>query len=388
MQRHPNQLRGSLVWIAIGAVGLLIINYLVATDALDWYYAGVLSTAGIYIILTTSLNLINGITGQLSIGHAGFMAVGAYTAALLSVHYNTPFVVNILAAFGTAAIAGLVIGLPTLRLKGDYLAIATLGFGEIIRVVIQNLKVTRGAFGVVGIAWVDNLFYTQIVVILSVLIIWRIVNSATGRALIAIREDETAAETMGINTTLYKVMAFAIGSAFAGVAGALYAHRMTYISPNDFTFLKSVDILVMLVLGGLGSITGAVVSAFSLSLLPEFLRFVDEWRMVVYPLLLVIVMLFRPQGLFGTREIDFGSLGAASRWLKSRFGGAEGSAPQRAVETASPSPGMTAGVEAPAAGAPQPEVQASGVQPAGAQAEDVQPASVQADLSANPEALP
>ena len=131
MQRHPSQLRGSLVWIAL-AVGLLIINYLVATDALDWCYAGVLNAAGIYIILTTSLNLINGITGQLSIGHAGFMAVGAYTAALLSVHYNTPFVVNILAAFGTAAIAGLVIGLPTLRLKGDYLAIATLGFGEII----------------------------------------------------------------------------------------------------------------------------------------------------------------------------------------------------------------------------------------------------------------
>ncbi|NLU40799.1 MAG: branched-chain amino acid ABC transporter ATP-binding protein/permease [Firmicutes bacterium] len=362
MQRHPNQLKGSLYWIAASAVGLLILNYLVATDALDWYYAGVLSTAGIYIILTTSLNLINGITGQLSIGHAGFMAVGAYTAALLSVHYDTPFVVNILAAFATAAVAGLVIGLPTLRLKGDYLAIATLGFGEIIRVVIQNLKVTRGAFGIVGITWVDNLFYTEIVVLLSVVIIWRIVNSATGRALIAIREDETAAETMGINTTLYKVMAFAIGSAFAGVAGALYAHRMTYISPNDFTFLKSVDILVMLVLGGLGSITGAVVSAFSLTLLPEFLRFIDEWRMVIYPLLLVVVMLFRPQGLFGTKEIDFGALGAAFRWLKSRFGGAVGSAPQRTVETASPSSGM------------QTEVQTSSLQPAG----------VQPDLSGQP----
>ena len=367
MQRHPNQLKGSLYWIAAGAVGLLVINYLAATDALDWYYAGVLSTAGIYIILTTSLNLINGITGQLSIGHAGFMAVGAYTAALLSVHYNTPFAVNILAAFATAAVAGLVIGLPTLRLKGDYLAIATLGFGEIIRVVIQNLKVTRGAFGIVGIAWVDNLFYTEIVVFLSVLIIWRIVNSATGRALIAIREDETAAETMGINTTLYKVMAFAIGSAFAGVAGALYAHRMTYISPNDFTFLKSVDILVMLVLGGLGSITGAVVAAFSLTLLPEFLRFIDEWRMVIYPLLLVIVMLFRPQGLFGTKEIDFGSLGAVFGRLKSRLGQAE--------QTPVPQPDDVK----PAGAEP------ASVQRADAQPEGVQPASVQADLSGQPQ---
>lgn len=318
MERHPNQLRGSLIWIAVGVVALVVVNILVATDSLDFYYSAVLSVVGINIILTTSLNLINGVTGQLSIGHAGFMGVGAYTAALLSIHYGTPYVVNILAAFVAAAIAGFVIGLPTLRLKGDYLAIATLGFGEIIRVIVQNLKITRGARGLIGIEWVDNFYYTEIIAIVSVLILWRIVNSAPGRAMIAIREDETAAETMGINTTLYKVLAFAIGSAFAGVAGAIFAHRMSYISPNDFTFLKSIDVLVMVVLGGLGSLTGAIVSAISLSLLPEFLRFIDEWRMVIYPLLLVIVMLFRSEGLLGTREVDFGQVKALFRRIGSR----------------------------------------------------------------------
>lgn len=305
MQRHPNQLRGSLIWIATAALALLVINVMIARDMLDSYIAGVLNIAGINIILATSLNLINGVTGQLSIGHAGFMAVGAYTAALLSIHYDTPFALNLIAAFVTAAIAGFIIGLPTLRLRGDYLAIATLGFGEIIRVIIQNLRITRGARGLVGIAWVDSFFYTEIIAILTVLIIWRLVNSAPGRAMVAIREDEIAAETVGINTTFYKVMAFVIGSAFAGAAGAVYAHKQTFISPNDFTFLKSIDVLVMVVLGGLGSITGGIVSAVSLTLLPEFLRFIDEWRMVIYPLLLVVVMLFRPQGLLGTKEVDF-----------------------------------------------------------------------------------
>lgn len=319
MRRHPNQLRGSAIWIAVGAVALVVVNILVATGSLDSYYTSVLGVVGINIILTTSLNLINGITGQLSIGHAGFMAVGAYTAGILSMHFQTPLVVNILAAFAAAAIVGVLIGLPTLRLRGDYLAIATLGFGEIIRVVIQNLKITGGAFGLIGIEWIDNFFYIEIVAIVSVIIIWRIVNSAPGRALVAIREDEIAAETMGINTTAYKVMAFAIGSAFAGVAGALFAHRMAFISPSDFTFLKSIDVLVMVVLGGLGSLTGAIISAVSLSLLPEFLRVIDEWRMVIYPLLLVVVMLFRPQGLLGTKEVHFGAISAALQRLKSLF---------------------------------------------------------------------
>lgn len=319
MRRHPNQLRGSAIWIVAGAVALATVNILVAAGSLDSYYTTVLGVVGINIILTTSLNLINGVTGQLSIGHAGFMAVGAYTAGILSMHFQTPFVINILAAFVAAAIVGVLIGLPTLRLRGDYLAIATLGFGEIIRVVIQNLKITGGAFGLIGIEWIDNFFYIEIVVIVSVLIIWRIVNSAPGRALVAIREDEIAAETMGVNTTVYKVMAFAIGSAFAGVAGAIFAHRMAFISPNDFTFLKSIDVLVMLVLGGLGSMTGAVVSAISLSLLPEFLRVIDDWRMVIYPLLLVVVMLFRSQGLLGTKEVDFGSVKAVFERLKSLF---------------------------------------------------------------------
>ncbi len=306
IKRHPNHIKGSAIWIFFGLAVLIFVNIQVATDTLDFYMVGVLSVVAINVILTVSLNLINGVTGQLSIGHAGFMAVGAYTTGILSSSFGTSIYINLILSGIAAGLAGLLIGLPTLRLRGDYLAIATLGFGEIIRVILQNLRITGGAGGLGGIEWIDNFYLTQTVTILAVIIIWRIATSAPGRAMIAIREDEIAAETVGINTTKYKVMAFVIGSCFAGIAGSLFAHRMTYIAPNGFTFMKSIEVLVMLVLGGLGSITGAIFSAIFLTLLPEFLRFIDEWRMVIYPALLVIVMLFRSQGLFGTMDLDFG----------------------------------------------------------------------------------
>lgn len=308
MTKHPNSIKGSPL-IIIGALAVLIyINIQVYFDQLNFYIVGVLSVVAINIILTVSLNLINGITGQLSIGHAGFMAVGAYSTALLSTNFGTPIYINLLLSGIVAGFVGFLIGLPTLRLRGDYLAIATLGFGEIIRVILQNLRITGGAAGLGGIEWIDNFFITQFVAILVIIAVWRIGASATGRALVAVREDEIAAETVGINTTRFKVLAFTLGSFGAGVAGSLFAHRMTYISPDGFTFMKSIEVLVMLVLGGLGSVTGAIFSATILTILPEFLRFVDEWRMIIYPALLVLVMIFRPQGLLGTKEVDFSQL--------------------------------------------------------------------------------
>ncbi len=308
MEKHPNRINHSPIFIFLGLIALVFINIQVLFDRLDFYVVGVLSVVAINIILVVSLNLINGITGQLSIGHAGFMAIGAYTTALFSIHLGTPIYINLIFSGLAAGFVGFLIGLPTLRLRGDYLAIATLGFGEIIRVILQNLRLTGGAAGLGGIEWFDNFFLTQFVAIAVVIITWRIGGSAPGRAMVAIREDETAAETVGINTTKFKVMAFALGSCGAGIAGSLFAHRMTYISPDGFTFMKSIEVLVMLVLGGLGSITGAIFSSTLLTLLPEFLRVIDEWRMIIYPALLVIVMIFRSQGLFGTMELDFGQV--------------------------------------------------------------------------------
>jgi len=308
MEKHPNRINHSPIFIFLALTALVFINIQVFLDRLDFYVIGVLSVVAINIILVVSLNLINGITGQLSIGHAGFMAIGAYTTALFSIHLGTPIFFNLIVSALAAGFVGFLIGLPTLRLRGDYLAIATLGFGEIIRVILQNLRLTGGAAGLGGIEWVDSFFLTQFVAIAVVIITWRIGGSAPGRAMVAIREDETAAETVGINTTKFKVMAFALGSSGAGIAGSLFAHRMTYISPDGFTFMKSIEVLVMLVLGGLGSITGAIFSSTLLTLLPEFLRVIDEWRMIIYPALLVIVMIFRSQGLFGTMELDFGQV--------------------------------------------------------------------------------
>lgn len=291
--------RGLLVLVI---VILLLINIGVYMYYIDFYFTGVLVLACVNIILTVSLNLINGFTGQFSIGHAGFMAVGAYGSALLSIHLGWPFLIVLLLGALMAAFLGVLIGLPTLRLRGDYLAIATLGFGEIIRVILLNLHITGGPRGLGGIPPETNFFWAEAFAILTIIIIANIINSSHGRALIAIREDEIAAEAMGIDTTRYKVLAFSIGAAFAGIAGGLFAHYQMFIDPRSFTFMRSIEILVMLVLGGMGSITGSIIAALVLTVLPEALRGIAEYRMVAYSALLVILMLIRPQGLFGTKE--------------------------------------------------------------------------------------
>jgi branched-chain amino acid transport system permease protein len=269
------------------------------------------------VILAVSLNVVNGFTGQFSIGHAGFMAVGAYTAAKITVALRDvqllglPPAVSDAAAFAlalgsgmaVAALAGLLVGIPSLRLRGDYLAIVTLGFGEIIRVVIENTPFLGQATGISGLPGHTNLTWVGLGAVATVVMARRLQASTQGRALLAIREDEVAAEAMGVDTVGYKVRAFVISAAFAGLAGGLLVHQILLCTPRMFTFVKSFEVVAMVVLGGMGSISGSVLAALVLTAAPEALRAADQYRMVIYSLMLVVLMLTRPAGLFGTREL-------------------------------------------------------------------------------------
>jgi branched-chain amino acid transport system permease protein len=292
------------------------------------YYKRVIVLMGINVILAVSLNIINGHAGQFSLGHAGFMAVGAYFSAFLTFFYFAPIVdkmpegsqqfaaqngfllLSVLLGGGLAAVAGFLVGQPSLRLRGDYLAIVTLGFGEIIRVLILNIDKIGAARGLSGIPKWADFFWVYFFAFLTVLISWRLVKSSVGRAFLSVREDEIAAEAMGVDTTKYKVKAFVIGSFLAGVAGGLFAHFMMYLNPTMFMFIKSFEVVAMVVLGGLGSISGSIVAAIIITFLPEGLRPVKNYipggqdpRMVIYSLMLITLMLTRPQGLLGRREL-------------------------------------------------------------------------------------
>ena len=332
----------SLITAAVLITVIYVLNAMMSSGGffgtgIDDYQARLLVFIAVNIILATSLNLINGFTGQFSIGHAGFMAVGAYSSAYFSVTYGkaieaslasmgetaaTSVVLIIAIAIGAlvAAIMGLIVGIPSLRLKGDYLAIVTLGFAEIIRIVILNIDAVGGATGfqVPGYA---NFLWIGIFTVITVVVIHNIVKSDTGRALISIREDELAAEAMGVNTTRYKVTSFVIGSAFAGIAGVLFAHYNKFLSTNDFQFIKSFEIIIMIVIGGMGSMTGAILGAIIVTLLPELLRQLPDiqigaatfkfadLRLVIFALILILTMILRPQGILGTREFGLS-------WLK------------------------------------------------------------------------
>jgi branched-chain amino acid transport system permease protein len=291
--------------IALFAVVQVLINL----DIIGPFWELNLVLIGINIILASSLNLINGFTGQFSIGHAGFMAVGAYVSAVLSVKFELPFILAILGSAASAGLLGFMIGLPTLRLKGDYLAIATLGLGEIIRICILNIQYVGGASGFMGIPRYTNFAWVFALTIATLFIIKNLINSTHGRACIAIRENEIAAESMGVDTTRYKVMAFTIGAFFAGVAGALFSHYFYIAHPASFTFMKSFDILTIVVLGGLGSLTGSVTAAILLTFVSAALAGYPEWRMVIYSLMLIILMIYRPQGLFGNKELSLAMFG-------------------------------------------------------------------------------
>jgi len=271
------------------------------------YYLGVAIDIAINIILAVSLNLINGHTGQFSLGHAGFMAVGGYTAAKFSllVQPHLPpwlqpvvFILGLALGGALAALAGLAVGVPTLRLRGDYLAIVTLGFGEIIRVILQNTDFFGAATGLTGIPNWTSFGWAWSLAAVTVFVIASLVNSTYGRGFIAVHDDEVAAGASGINPVRYKVTAFCIGSFFAGIAGGLYAHHKSFLSPTGFDFMKSIDIVVMVILGGMGRTAGVIVAAILLTILPELLRGFADYRMIIYSLLIIGLMLARPQGLF------------------------------------------------------------------------------------------
>ena len=297
----------NLAWLIVIIGSYLLINVLISLGIINQVYQTVMLTIGINIILAISLNLIIGITGQFSLGHAGFMSIGAYSTDVLIKMMNatTPSLfVGLFVGIVISAIVALIVATPTLRLRGDYLAIATLGFGEIIRIVIQNMKVTNGAAGLVLPKLIDWPVVFVFLVI-STLIVVTFTYSAQGRACISVREDEIASETMGINTTKYKVMAFVIGAIIASVAGSLYAASFYVIKPEIFSFNKSIDILVIVVFGGMGSFTGSFLSAILISVLNTSLQSFADIRTIIYGALLVIIMIFRPQGLLGKFEFRF-----------------------------------------------------------------------------------
>ena len=300
----------------------VIIQLLVSFNIINAYLQATLATICINIILAVGLNLITGFTGQFSLGHAGFMSIGAYACAIITMRDATVkgFIIGVFAGALAAAVIGCLVGLPTLRLKGDYLAIATLGMSEIIRVIFLNLDITNGAAGLNGIPRFVNWFWLFIFTAGTILIISNFIRSSHGRACISIREDEIAGEAMGINTTKYKVIAFTIGAFFAGIAGALYASFFYFLKPDTFGFLKSIDVLVIVVLGGLGSISGSVISAILLALVSTILQSFSEIRMVLYALILVVIMIFRPQGLMGSKELSMAMLSKLGDKLKSRKG--------------------------------------------------------------------
>lgn len=301
--------RNNLCWLILCFGSYFVLMGLMSAGIINPVYQTVIQTIIVNIILAVSLNLIIGICGQFSLGHAGFMCVGAYCAGIMIKQIGgiEGFVIGILIGMVLNALIALVVAIPTLRLKGDYLAIATLGFGEIIRIIVLNMEITNGAAGLV-LPRVVNFTMMYFMMALAILIIVNFGRSAVGRACISIREDEIASEAMGINTTKYKILAFIIGAVIASWAGALYAGNFYIIKPGMFTFNKSIDILVIVVFGGMGSITGSVIAAIVLGLINTFLQNFAGIRMIVYALALILIMIFRPSGLLGTKEFTFSSL--------------------------------------------------------------------------------
>lgn len=294
--------KGFWLSMVLAVIVYVVIQLLISGEYMNSYYTNTLFTIAINIMLAVSLHLVIGITGQFSIGHAGFLAVGAYTSAIITMKLGLPFPVAILIAGIAAALAGLIIGIPSLRLKGDYLAIATLGFGEIVRITLLNIPYVGGAAGM-QVSSLTTWPWVFISLLATLVVITNFTNSTHGRACISIRENEIAADAMGINTTYYKVVAFALGAFFAGVAGALYAHNFYIIQPTNFGFLKSFDILIFVVLGGLGSMSGSVIAAILLTIISTFLQEYPETRMIIYSFVLIVMMIYRPQGLMGTKEL-------------------------------------------------------------------------------------
>lgn len=305
----------TLSWFGVIVGGFVIILSCYLAGMVTAYTQNIIMNIGINIILAVGLNLIVGYAGQFSLGHAGFMAIGAYSGGLIAqrVAGEMGMLAGMIVGVIITAIVALLVGIPTLRLRGDYLAIATLGVAEIIRIIIMNLEITNGAAGISGIPRTVTWITLYVFVVITTLIIVNYIYSSPGRATVAVREDETAAESVGINTTRYKTIAFVLGAMTASVAGTLYATYFGVINPTQFQFQKSIDILVIVVFGGIGSITGSFVAAIILGILNTVLAPFGQLRTVLYAVALILIMVFKPSGLMGEYELQF------SRFFK-RFG--------------------------------------------------------------------
>lgn len=299
-------IKSILAWLGLIVVAFLVLNILVSAGVLGLYHVQILMGIGISIIMAMGTNLVLGFPGQFSLGQAGFMAIGAYATAIMTPTNPTyaGFYLSMLVGAMVAGLIAVIVGFPTLRLKGDYLAIATLGVAEIIRIAIVNGgELTNGAAGLTGILPYTSWQVVFIFVVVIAVLLMNYLRSATGRQVISVREDEIAAESMGVNTTKVKVITFAIAAMTAAIAGSLYVGYIGTIAPKDFTIMRSIDYLIIAVLGGLGSMTGTIVAAIVLGILNMYLQNVADLRMIIYSLALILVMVFRPGGLLGTKEL-------------------------------------------------------------------------------------
>jgi ABC-type branched-chain amino acid transport system, permease component len=319
--------RNMLIPGVCALVAVLVPSVLIHFSIIDAYTAQILTLSGINAIMALSVNIICGVTGQLSLGQAGFMAIGAYSTIMLTSSAHLPLAVSIVLAGVITAFFGFLIGFPTLKLEGDYLAIVTLGFGEIIRVVLVNLKKWTGGPNGKQFPTILTLnpavAYLVIIGTLALLIILvqNFVRSTYGRAVLAVREDEIAANSTGIGVFKYKMIGFVIASFVAGIGGALYAPFIGFVKPEQASFTKSIDYLIFVVFGGMGSTTGSVLAAFVLTYLQEFLRFLQNYRLLIYPVILILVMIFRPQGFLGMKEFSFVR---AFDWITVKISGRNG----------------------------------------------------------------
>ncbi|HYF95021.1 MAG TPA: branched-chain amino acid ABC transporter permease [Symbiobacteriaceae bacterium] len=312
-----SNLKKSLLPAAVVVLIYVVLFVMRQGEMIGLYWAKVIDLSLVITISATGLSLIYGFTGQFSLGHAAFYGIGAYVAGYVTKSYGGEWYMFVIALIVGAAAAGLIgflIGLPILRLRSDYLGIATLGFGFIIKVLLDNtdklVPAMGGSRGMLGIPQVSNFTWIFWLTVVVILLARNLINSSHGRALTAVREDEIAADLMGIDTTNFKTLAFVMGCSFAGLAGGLYAHLYPFLHPTSFDFLKSLDVLLVVVLGGLGSLTGTVITAIGWVFLLEALRAVLpqdllDWRGVIYALVLVVIMITRPQGLMGGTEFSF-----------------------------------------------------------------------------------
>lgn len=324
MLNQNKNLKSFFIPFVVSLIVIFVPSVLIKEKIIDGYVAQIITLAGVNAIMAISVNMVCGITGQLSLGQAGFQAVGAYAVILLTQNLHIPLPVSIILAGLIAAFLGFLIGFPTLKLEGDYLAIVTLAFGEIIRIVLTNLKdITGGPNGKQFITIMKSLKWgptvSYFVITLSLVLILTLLNnfirSTFGRAILAVREDEIAAESSGVGVFRYKMTGFVIASFIGGIGGALYAPFIGFIKPELASFNNSINHLIYVVFGGMGSISGGILAAYALTILQEFLRIIKDYRLLIYPVILILVMLFRPQGLLGTREL---SLVKFADWIKSK----------------------------------------------------------------------